>query len=65
MGGAFAMRFVERIGDLNGVPEVDVVLTTDVVQDANVWMIERGDRARFAVEPLTKFWISGDAPAGP
>ena len=37
--------------------EIDVVLTADVVQDADVRMIEGGDRARLAVEALPELWI--------
>src|SRR5215204_812808 len=34
--------------------EVDAILMTDIEQRADVWMIERRDRARLALEALTQ-----------
>jgi hypothetical protein len=40
--------------------EVDVVLAADVVERADVRMLEAGDRARFALESVARVRIGGD-----
>src|SRR5262245_13297915 len=40
--------------------EVHAVLPADVEQRADVWVIQRGDRARLAIEPLTQLSIGGE-----
>ena len=37
--------------------EVDIVLMPHVVEDADVWMFQRGDRLRLALEPLVKLGV--------
>ena len=77
----FAMRLVERVGNLDGVlqhlfqrqrtfqqplrqrlafeifhhQEINAVLLADVVERADVRMIQAGDGLRFALEPLAQF----------
>ena len=38
--------------------EVTAILAADVVDRADVRVIERGDRARFALEPKAVLWIA-------
>ena len=40
--------------------EVDPVLAADVVERADVWMVQRGNRAGFALEPLLQIGVIGD-----
>ena len=81
MRDAFAVRLVQRVGNLNGVlqhllrrqrafqqplrqrlafqilhhQEIDPVLVADVVEGADVRMIQAGDGASFALESLAQF----------
>src|SRR6266480_4257514 len=62
-----AMRFVQSVRNLRAQFQhllqhqvIDSVLMTDVVQYANVWMIQLRDRFRFALEPLLVYGISGE-----
>ena len=40
--------------------KVDAVLVSDVVEGADVRMLERGDGPRFALEPLTEIGVGGE-----
>ncbi len=56
---AFAQTVGESVSFELHDHEVDAILAPDVVERADVWMVQAGDRAGFPLESLPDFGMTG------